>query len=149
MTVDEQRSPVHEERVMKLRVARDQQRRTALKTHLQNGNLSVSYVLRCDKEFMRGMRVETLLRSLPSIGKVKTGEILATLRIPANAHLGDLRMSKREELILLLAREFYKVKLSELTPEQNRERLIRLRARETKRGRPRVEAVRTNAAGLV
>jgi hypothetical protein len=58
-------------------------------------------------------------------------------------------MSKREELILFLAERFYKVNLSDLTPEQNRERLIRLRARETKRGRPRVEAVRTSAAGLV
>jgi hypothetical protein len=149
MTVDEQRSPVHERIVMERRVANEQQKRTALKTHLQAGNLSVSYVLRCDKEFMWTMRIETLIRSLPSIGKVKTYEILSALRIPANAHIGDLPMSKREELILFLAERFYKVNLSDLTPEQNRERLIRLRARETKRGRPRVEAVRTSAAGLV
>lgn len=151
MTVDEVRSPVHEEIVMRRQVAAQEQKRTALKRHLQNGSLSVSYVLRCDKDFMQTMRIETLLKALPSVGKVKSGQILGTLRIPANAHLADLSMGKREELILLLARQFYKVNLSELTPEQNRERLTRLRARETRKspGRlPGTGGVRIEA-GLV
>lgn len=108
-------------------------KREALKRHLQAGTISVSWILRCDKEYVQTMRIRTLLRALPSIGDVKVAWICRKLRIPPNKKLGEIPMAQREQLIQLLAEKFYKVNLSDLSPEQNRERIERLRAREQKR----------------
>lgn len=105
-------------------------RRAALKRHLREGRVSLAYVLRANKRYTQTMPLQQLLLATPNVGPVKTARVLTALKIGPQTPLENISMQRREKLLAWLCDHCPRVPVDEITPEQNRVRLIQLRTTE-------------------
>ncbi|WHT22658.1 integration host factor, actinobacterial type [Crossiella sp. CA-258035] len=78
--------------------------RAKIKASLKGGETTLAELLtRCaTDEQVRKLRVAEVLRSLPGVGPVRAGKIMANLEIPDNRRLGGLGEKQRSGLNTVL-----------------------------------------------
>lgn len=97
-----------EQRLVALRLANEVRiQRACMKRQLRVGEASVVWIVRCQPDYVRSMKLYQLLLALPMFGPSRVRALLVRLRISDAKTVGGLSPRQRDEIILALVRGGY------------------------------------------